>query len=256
MSNDCLAVVSGPCAPIPGPGYSAGTAPSASSNNVSVPAVQSQDVTAILTVPLNAFTVVKVVSGGIAPVSTTVPGDKDQIFGLTLQAGTTGQGVLVRPLGAVVNPLTGTLAWNWALGDDIYVNVDGTLINLPPASGWSLIVGHAFAPAGILFKPDPVLPTGPTFIDINALTYTVPNGEDEVIVLAAATSGNQTISLPANPTSNRRVAVKRMDAIGANTLTIDGNGHNIDGAATAALAAQYEVLRLVYDTANAAWFAI
>jgi hypothetical protein len=51
--------------------------------------------------------------------------------------------------------------------------------------------------------------------------------------LADTTSGNITIYLPVNSVSiNGRIYVVKKKA-GGNTLTVDGNGSNIDGSGTA-----------------------
>ncbi len=57
-------------------------------------------------------------------------------------------------------------------------------------------------------------------------------------VLVDATGGATTINLPASPTSGKCFIVKKTDA-SANAVTVNGNGNNIDGAATQALAAQW-----------------
>lgn len=58
-------------------------------------------------------------------------------------------------------------------------------------------------------------------------------------VLVDATGGNRTITLPtATGNANRIYVVKKIDA-SANTVTIDGNGFNIDGAATKVISTQW-----------------
>lgn len=76
--------------------------------------------------------------------------------------------------------------------------------------------------------------------------YTVATGVD--VVLADATGGAITVNLPpaANAT-NRVLRVKKIDASG-NAVTVDGDGaETIDGAATQALAAQYDALTIFSD---------
>ena len=58
------------------------------------------------------------------------------------------------------------------------------------------------------------------------------------LVLVDATAGATTIKLPADPVNGLVVTVKKVDASG-NAVTIDGNTKTIDGAATQALAAQW-----------------
>lgn len=60
-------------------------------------------------------------------------------------------------------------------------------------------------------------------------------------IFVDATSNDVTVTLPA--LSERRFRVKRIDA-SANTVTIDGDGTNIDGAASITLLTQYESVTL------------
>lgn len=155
--SDCLNVQSGPCAPIPQPGYVPGAPnPSFAGNNISASITQSQDVNAVLTMAAPAFTVVKSVSGGMQPVDPNTPADQSQIFGVTLSAGAAGQTVPVRPFGVIFNLLAGMLAWNWTLGAPIYVGAAGVLTATPNATGWNEVVGYAIAQTGILFHPNTV----------------------------------------------------------------------------------------------------
>lgn len=72
-------------------------------------------------------------------------------------------------------------------------------------------------------------------------------GPADGFVLADTTAGNVTITLPdATTVMGYEYAVKRATA-GANTLTIDTVGGNIDGAASTAIAAQYDYLRFKSD---------
>lgn len=66
-----------------------------------------------------------------------------------------------------------------------------------------------------------------------------------------ATGGATTIKLPASPTFGSWVAVKKTDASG-NAITINGNGHTIDGAATQALAVQWNAKTSVWNGTE--WF--
>jgi hypothetical protein len=63
-------------------------------------------------------------------------------------------------------------------------------------------------------------------------------------VLADASGGPVTVSLPAAGSSGLDVSVKKVDASG-NAVTVDGDGaETVDGAATLALSSQYESVRL------------
>ncbi len=86
--------------------------------------------------------------------------------------------------------------------------------------------------------------------NVNTITadYTV---DDQNLILADATSGVITVTfLPASMIKGVLYIVKKIDASG-NAITLDGNGsETIDGASTASLASQYDVLRVVSDGSN------
>ena len=65
-------------------------------------------------------------------------------------------------------------------------------------------------------------------------------------VVSDATTGNQDLDLPASPTAGHHLNVTKRDAT-ANTVTIDGNGKNINGAATMVLTSQYEAVTIEYN---------
>lgn len=78
---------------------------------------------------------------------------------------------------------------------------------------------------------------------------------DDCLILADATSGAVTVTLPSAINSAGAVLrVKRLNS-GANSVTISGAlGQTIDGAASKSLAAQYDKLVLVSNGAN--WFVL
>jgi hypothetical protein len=64
-----------------------------------------------------------------------------------------------------------------------------------------------------------------------------------------------TVNLPATPTTNARFTVK--DASGAastNNITVSGNGHTIDGAATQVIATNFGAFTAIFNGTN--WFII
>jgi hypothetical protein len=70
-------------------------------------------------------------------------------------------------------------------------------------------------------------------------THTL-KADDQVLSLQVdATAAAITVYLPVSPTGNRRRTVIKTDA-SANAVTVNGNGSLINGAATQALAAQYD----------------
>lgn len=78
-------------------------------------------------------------------------------------------------------------------------------------------------------------------------TYTVTTSDRNGLILANATGGAFTISLPtvASAGAGFKISFKKTDA-SANAVTIDGNGsEEIDGATTYALSEQYDFVTLV-----------
>lgn len=67
-----------------------------------------------------------------------------------------------------------------------------------------------------------------------------------------ATTANFTVTLMASPTNGQIYNIKKID-VSANTVTIAGNGHNIDGAATAVISIQYNSVSVQYDSTSATW---
>lgn len=88
------------------------------------------------------------------------------------------------------------------------------------------------------------MPVSKAFADSG---YIAAAGE---LVTVNATAGAVTINLPAEPVTGSSITVKKTDASG-NAVTINGNGFTIDGAATQALAAQWNSQTMVYT--GAAW---
>jgi hypothetical protein len=67
----------------------------------------------------------------------------------------------------------------------------------------------------------------------------------DYLVLGDTTAGSFSILLPAAPTTGDTYCVKK--TVAANTLTFDGNGANIDGAATIAITTQYTSYTVSYN---------
>jgi hypothetical protein len=88
------------------------------------------------------------------------------------------------------------------------------------------------------------MPVSKTFADSG---YIASEGE---LVTVNATAGATTIKLVAAPMTGGTVIVKKSDASG-NAVTVNGNGHTIDGAATKALAAQWNAATMTYT--GTAW---
>lgn len=75
-------------------------------------------------------------------------------------------------------------------------------------------------------------------------------GVDETY-LVDATGGNVTATLNATPRDGDTVTIKKVDSSG-NTVIIDGNGNNVDGAATQTITSQYDSFTLGFDGGQ--WF--
>ena len=81
-------------------------------------------------------------------------------------------------------------------------------------------------------------------------SYTEDATNGEKFVKADATAGAITVTLPTAVGNTAKLHFKKMDASG-NAVTLDGDGaETIDGAATAAITAQYTTLTIVSDGNN------
>lgn len=80
-------------------------------------------------------------------------------------------------------------------------------------------------------------------IDDGDSPYAVPTTVDVIDCDAAA--GAIECDLPASPDTGETYVFRKSDA--TNNVTIDGNGKNIDGAATKVLSSQYDTARLSYN---------
>ncbi|HXH17853.1 MAG TPA: hypothetical protein VNJ07_02130 [Chitinophagales bacterium] len=101
--------------------------------------------------------------------------------------------------------------------------------------------------AGTSFVDGPVIFSG----TVNAASQTITSdytAGNNFIILVDAASGNVTVNLPAVASSNGRIyIIKRLDG-SMNSVTIDPNGaEQVDGAATASLAAQYDFVKVFCD---------
>lgn len=110
------------------------------------------------------------------------------------------------------------------------------------------------------FSLDPIAGTGTVIVDGVALNSTFSPTVSTALIAnttladadgfyrANTSVGALTIKLPASPTPGRRITLK--DSAGAaatNTLTFDGNGHNIDGTATITLTVNWQSVSVFYD---------
>lgn len=68
-----------------------------------------------------------------------------------------------------------------------------------------------------------------------------------------ASGANRTITLTASPTNGETHYITKTDAT-ANTVTIGGNGHNINGASTKVISTQYVSYEVSYNSTDGAWY--
>jgi len=119
-------------------------------------------------------------------------------------------------------------------------------------------LGNSYLSDGVTF-PSPK-PEG--FVDLrygyttsrNALTKTGAfTATMNDIILADASGGAFSVTLPSTPTAGVVIDVKKTDS-SANAVTVDGNGNNIDGDSTYIMYSQYESISIFADGSN--WWII
>ena len=90
-----------------------------------------------------------------------------------------------------------------------------------------------------------------TAIRTESANYAAADADETILVNAAG--GTVTVTLPAVPTVGKKYNVKKLDST-ANTVSVSGNGHNIDGTATISGTLPYQGWVMQYDGSN--WFII
>lgn len=255
--SDCINTVSGPCAPIPQTsGYSAATpTPNFAGNGLTAALSQSQDINALALTSMNAFTVVKIGSGGVQPVSPSIPGDQSLAYGITLSSVAAGSNVAVRPFGMVFNNLSGAAGWNWTVGMPVWVGPNGLLQQLPNTSGWNLIVGTAVAQSGIEFGlpyTEPVI-VPPTALNFTTATETLTVDATQTKALNVTLSNSGAIlDITGGQDAQEIKLTVTQDATGGRTLTI--SPANLAGFTLTATANAVDMCTLRYVAAKAKWY--
>jgi hypothetical protein len=80
---------------------------------------------------------------------------------------------------------------------------------------------------------------------------------DTYLVLVDTSSSAPTITLPATPLDGQAFKIKDKSGNAlANTITISGNGNNIDGSGSASINTDYGALELVYSLEDDEWFSL
>lgn len=96
---------------------------------------------------------------------------------------------------------------------------------------------------------------GALVLNVRAITATGGTNADDYLILVDATAGAVTVNLPAAASSEGRVLVVKKTDVSVNAVTLDPNAaETIDGAATQALAAQWDALTVACD--GAGWLII
>lgn len=90
------------------------------------------------------------------------------------------------------------------------------------------------------------------YTNIRTISVNSSQVESDYTVLVDSTSGDRTYTLSASPTTGKILALKKL--VAANNMIIDGNGNNIDGAATITEPTQYKCYTIQFDGND--WFII
>lgn len=167
---------------------------------------------------------------------------------------------------ARVNLGLGTMAVQNASGVAITGGSLAGITSLGLTGGWSIFAdtgpsrirfynGGDFATLSASGWTVSVTNTNAFYKAIRTITATDSVSTTDSTILCDATAGALTLNLPAASAGNKRVLhVKKIDA-SANAVIIDPNGaETIDGAATRALAAQWDAVTL--QSNGTAWFVI
>jgi hypothetical protein len=127
--------------------------------------------------------------------------------------------------------------------------VDGLILYATDTDATFTSVGHWVYENGAWVK---MTTSGPIYPQTITRTTGTHAATDRQFILCDTSGGNITLNLPAAASStNAQISIKKTDA--ANTVTIDGNGaETIDGAATAVLSSQWEMISIICD--GTSWF--
>lgn len=123
----------------------------------------------------------------------------------------------------------------------------GSITGYLKGSGTANISGVASIPYSDISSA-PVVGVLP--IVTKTANYTLTTSDYTVRV--DATSGAITITLPLAPVHGQVYNTKKIDS-SVNNVTVAGNGHNIDGAASTTIVTQYTNLTIQYDGVSTTW---
>jgi hypothetical protein len=79
--------------------------------------------------------------------------------------------------------------------------------------------------------------------------------DDTSLVMASTDSNGGTVTLPGSPDDGRAIIISDVDDnAGSNSITVDRNGNNIDGASSnGSIATNGDTIMYVWDDSNTTW---
>ena len=91
--------------------------------------------------------------------------------------------------------------------------------------------------------------------DVTGITTATLTGS-EYVVLVQTSGATQIVTLPAAPVDGQAFKIKDKGNALTNSITVAGNGNNIDGAASATINTDYGALELVYSSSDTEWYSL
>jgi len=86
------------------------------------------------------------------------------------------------------------------------------------------------------------------------ITTTYPVVQADKYIFISTAAAPYTITLPASPIANETYIIKDFSGnLSVNTVTVSGNGRNIDGAATFPMSTNYESITVIYNASTNTW---
>ena len=82
---------------------------------------------------------------------------------------------------------------------------------------------------------------------------TITNEEIDIIIIDAS-AGDVTLTLPAIPNEGLFFYIKDTGNAGTNSITIEGNGKNIDAGTSFVINTNYDYTEIFYCSLNDKWF--
>lgn len=129
---------------------------------------------------------------------------------------------------------------NTSAAYSLNINGGATFVQFNSTDGAELLqVGSAASGSAVKIN-------GGQQVSITTKTANYTAVASDYIIEGNATSGNITISLPAAPATGQVYVVTKTDS-SANTVTVSGNGKNINGVATFVMSFQYDRRAFVYN---------